>query len=69
MMFWIGYAVAAYALIAAAMMFISWPYAETDKIPRWRIVRDALVWPFWALLIMVEAAEEGRRYWMNRRVE
>lgn len=69
MKFWIIYGFVAYALVAASMMFISWPYAETDKIPRWRIIRDAVVWPFWFLLLLVEATEQARRWWMSGRVE
>lgn len=65
----VTYLVAAYFLVAATMLFLTWPYAESGEVERWRVVRDSLAWPFWALLMIVEAAEEGRRSWINRRVD
>lgn len=66
---WLAYALAIYLLIAATMLFLTWPYTEGNHVPRSRVIRDSIGWPFWALLLIVEAAEEGRRYWAKRRVE
>lgn len=66
---WLLYLVTIYLLIAATMVFLTWPYAGNVEVSRWRAVRDSIAWPFWALLVIIEAAEEARRYWAGRRVE
>lgn len=58
---WIGWLLGGYALVACAVLFISWPYTESGSVPRGVVIRDSLLWPFWALLMIVEATEEARR--------
>lgn len=65
---WYVWAGLGYALIAAAIAFILSPQATTGRKLA-RCVFDAAIWPGWALLLLVEAAEEARRYWANGRFE
>jgi hypothetical protein len=58
---WIILPFVTWAIVAAALLFISWPYADLDSVPRRTIIRDCLGWPWWFLVIMVEATEEARR--------
>lgn len=57
----ITYLVGSYLLITATMLFLTWPYTETDSVPKWIVIRDSIGWPIWALILIVEACEEERR--------
>lgn len=65
---WWLWALIAYGLVAGAMLCILLPIA-TSKREVWCVWRDALIWPFWALVVIVEAAEEARRSIVKDRVE
>lgn len=64
---WIACSLAAYLIVAAALLFIMLPYS--GEISRKHIIRDAALWPIWFLIVIVEAAEEARRSIAKDRVE
>lgn len=63
---WVAYGLGLYGLITATMLFLTWPYADSGEVPKRTVLRDSFGWPVWALILIVEAAEEARRSIRNR---
>lgn len=54
---WLAYALGIYGLVGGALFLFLFP-VETD---RRGLSAFCLFWPIWALILIVEAAEEARR--------
>lgn len=65
---WWTWALIVYGLVGGAMLLILLSSSTTKAEVRlaWR---DSMAWPFWALVFIVEAAEEARRSIIRDRVE
>jgi O-antigen ligase len=63
---WWTWALFCYCLVAGALLMILLPIEKHERLS---LMAFCILWPLWALLIIVEAAEEARRSIINDRVE